>query len=68
LAPVKIGDKFGYMNRQGELQIPAIFKAGGYFRNGVAPCALDGKDVYINTTGKILWTEEAGAQAILRKR
>jgi hypothetical protein len=26
LAPVKIGDKFGYMNRQGELQIPAILK------------------------------------------
>lgn len=45
---------YGFINRKGEWAIPAQFtNASTYFSNGVAQVSLNGKNVFIDKSGKI---------------
>ncbi len=59
LAPVRTMDKkFGFINPEGEVTIPAEFESVGYFKNGLAWAkTFDKKVGYIDKTGK--WVIEA---------
>lgn len=43
LAPVKIGKRWGFIDRSGKTQIPFIFKEAKKFDEGLAPATKDGK-------------------------
>ena len=52
LACVKIGDKYGFINRAGEIVINPQFDYAGSFSEGVASVEIGGKYGYINPTGE----------------
>lgn len=54
LAPFRAADKkFGYINTQGKIVIPAQFESVGYFKGGLAWAkTMDKKVGYINTKGE----------------
>ena len=54
LYPVYISQKGGYINKTGEIKIPARFDYVGNFSEGVASVKKDGKNFIIDTTGKIV--------------
>jgi hypothetical protein len=51
LARVPIHDKFGFINRQGELVIPPRFDSAGPYSEGLACVKFDGAFGYINESG-----------------
>lgn len=51
LAAVKIEGKWGYINKKGELKIPAIFDGAGGFTEGVAPVKVKRYWGYLNKDG-----------------
>ena len=53
-AAVKMDDKWGFINLQGELVIPCIYEYVGDFWAGLAPVAIDEQFGYINTKGEIV--------------
>lgn len=54
LVPVKSGDKWGYMNKAGELAINPQFESAGSFFEGLASVKLNGKYGYIDNTGNFV--------------
>lgn len=52
LVCVKVGDKWGFANKQGEIVIEPQFSRPGKFHQGVYPASKDGKYGYINTKGE----------------
>ncbi|MCE5324185.1 WG repeat-containing protein [bacterium] len=58
LLPVKHGDKWGYINKSGQIVIKAVYDAAGMFAEGLAPVGKGKNDAmkygYINTSGKMI--------------
>jgi len=54
LAGVKIGDKWGFIDKSGILKIPASYKNIRNFNRGFAPVQINNKWGYINKQGKWL--------------
>ncbi len=54
LAGVKVGAKWGFINKQGKLQIPPKYENIRNFKQGFAPVRVNKKWGYINTQGKWL--------------
>ncbi len=48
LAAVKIGAKWGYIDKTGKIVIPTIFDSAGQFTGGRAKVVIDGKNYYID--------------------
>ena len=61
LAIVKLGDKYGYINKKGQIVIPIIYDYATSFYNGIAKVDIKENDVskskIINTKGEILVEE-----------
>lgn len=51
LAKVCINKKYGFINCEGELIIPAIYDDAGDFLDGLAYVSIDTNEYYINTAG-----------------
>ena len=49
-----LNDKYGFVNRRGEMVIPTQFDHAQRFKNGRAVVQLNGKKGLIDTTGKIV--------------
>jgi hypothetical protein len=47
--------KWGFVDRSGKYVIEPRFEEATQFVNGMAMVQLDGKETYIDTTGKIVW-------------
>ena len=54
LIPVRMGEKFGYINLNGEVVIPAQFDGGRLFINGLALVEINEKYGFINLLGDIV--------------
>lgn len=54
LAAVKIGGKWGYVNRDGDMKIDPQFEDARSFSNGLAAVKIDGKWGYIDLTGELV--------------
>ncbi len=54
LAPVKVGERWGYINRTGKVVIPPRFRLAGPFAEGLAAIEVDGKYGYIDRTRKMV--------------
>ena len=50
----RIGDKYGYIDHQGNLKIEPRFTMTDEFSEGLAYVQIDGKYVFIDTTGKLV--------------
>lgn len=48
LAAVKIGEKWGYIDKSGKIVIPTIFDSAGQFTGGRAKIVIDGKNYFID--------------------
>lgn len=68
VAPVREGDRWGYINAKGNWAIAPTydnFEAYSHpgdarvFENGIARVTLDGKAVYIDKTGEVVWPRES---------
>jgi tetratricopeptide (TPR) repeat protein len=61
MAIVKLGDKYGYINKKGQIVIPIIYDDATSFYNGIAKVNIKDNDVskskIINTKGEILVEE-----------
>jgi len=55
LAAVKVGGRFGYIDKTGRVVIPLQFDSAGEFSDGVAEVEVGGEFGYINTSGKYVW-------------
>lgn len=53
LASVKVGGRWGYMDRMGQLIIPPQFEEAGWFSGGAAAVKRDGRWGYIDRTGRL---------------
>lgn len=56
-AIVKIDGKYGYVDRTGQLVIPARYGKPHKFTGGAAQVHLDGKHLWIDRDGRVLWAE-----------
>ena len=55
LAPVRVGAKWGYVNKEGQFAIQLQFKGAKMFSDGLAPVTYDGlKWGYLNKAGKLV--------------
>ncbi len=52
LCPMFDGQKWGYINKAGEFQIPAQYWAANYFSEGLAAVAVNGGVRFINSKGE----------------
>ena len=52
--PFKKGSKFGFMNREGQTVLPAVYDEVGFFREGLSIVAFEGKFGVINKLGEVL--------------
>ena len=52
LAPVMLGGKYGYIDKDGTCSIPYKFETAGIFNEGLALVSLNGRFGYIDRTGK----------------
>jgi hypothetical protein len=57
LAPVKLGAKWGYIDRDANVRIPARYDMAGPFMTHRAHVTIDGKDVLIDRSGNIIATD-----------
>ncbi|RPJ95592.1 WG repeat-containing protein [Rummeliibacillus sp. TYF005] len=64
LIAVKINGKWGYMNTQGKLVIPATFQEAHNFSEGLASVKSNEKWGYIDTTGKFVIKAEYEGVAV----
>jgi hypothetical protein len=55
MAPVAIGNRFGYIDKSGNMVINPQFDRAGDFENGLAPVWLGDRQGYINRSGKYVW-------------
>ena len=51
LIPVRINNKFGYINRQGLVKFPIIYDSVSVFENGKARVKINGVDLTIDKNG-----------------
>ena len=58
LLPVKIGDKYGYIDEKGEVSVKAEFEFAQQFSDGLAAVKIEGKKGFIDKTGKIVISAE----------
>lgn len=54
VAPVMLGGKYGYINRDGSCVIPYKYENAGVFSEGLARVSLNNKYGFINKTGNIV--------------
>ena len=54
LAPIKKGEKYGYINKEGKIVIPIIYDYASKFFNKIASVQKDGKNYAINIYGEEL--------------
>ena len=54
LAKVKVGSKWGFVNKTGAMQIEAIFDEVDSFDGGVARVRIGQNVVFVNETGKFV--------------
>ncbi|MHB1000842.1 MAG: WG repeat-containing protein [Armatimonadota bacterium] len=54
LAAVKVGGKWGYIDKNNKMVIPAVFDVATRFSGGVAAVLQNGKCKYINKQGKVI--------------
>jgi len=54
LAPVFIGDKYGFINKCGEVVIPPLFEVARPFSEGLAVVEMAGRYGFIDKTGKLV--------------
>jgi hypothetical protein len=52
LTPVKLNNKWGFIDKTGKEVIPIKYDNAGYFSEGLAPVKLNGKCGFIDKTGK----------------
>lgn len=52
LAPVMLGGKYGYIDKEGSCAIPYRFESAGVFSEGLARVSMNGRYGYIDRTGK----------------
>ena len=52
--PQQLGDKWGYVDANGQLLIPAQFQAAAQFSNGLAAVKLKGQYGYIDASGTLV--------------
>jgi hypothetical protein len=59
MAWVKVGDKCGYINRRGNMVIQPRFELTGVdnYYDGLALVTHEGKQQYIDKTGRVVWRE-----------
>ena len=57
LHPVQRGGLWGYINEQAEMVIPSVWDAASGFRDGLALVEKDGKLMYIDHSGIVVWEE-----------
>ena len=55
LHPVEVDEKYGYINRCGDMVIERQFSRASSFKNGIAEVTKSGKTGYINTNGDFMW-------------
>jgi hypothetical protein len=60
LVAVKLGEKWGYMNTQGKLIIPAKYEKVTEFNSGYATAVVDGKQIVLDTKGTEVPIEGTG--------
>jgi hypothetical protein len=53
LAAVKVGEKWGYIDKEGKTVISPQFERVLWFSGGLAPVAIGGREGYVDTSGKI---------------
>lgn len=53
LVPVRMGEKFGYVNLKGEVVIPAQFDGATWFHDGLASVECEDKRGFINKQGEL---------------
>ena len=58
LAPVRVKEKWGYINESGEIAITEQFDQAFSFSEGLAPVFVRGKWIYINRDGKTKFETE----------
>jgi len=46
--------KWGYINTQGEIVIPLSYDRAASFENGMAYAQMDGENLLIDSTGKVI--------------
>ncbi|MGH7823627.1 MAG: WG repeat-containing protein [Candidatus Binatia bacterium] len=54
LAEVKLGNKWGYIDKTGKYVIDLQFDYAGAFREGLAVVLVDGKEGYIDRAGRFV--------------
>ncbi len=64
LVPIKQGDKWGYLNTEGKVAIPAKYESVTDFNGGYAPVKRDGKYFIINTSGEESEVDGAGVSDV----
>ncbi|TZF84076.1 WG repeat-containing protein [Pedobacter sp. BS3] len=52
IVPVRNGQKWGFIDKTGKVVIPMRYDELGYFLDGKARAKLNGKELYIDKTGK----------------
>ena len=61
-AVVRLGDKWGHVNKSGKVTTPIIYTYVGYFHEGHAWVRLDDKEGDVNKLGKVTWNKAATPQ------
>jgi hypothetical protein len=56
--PASPNDVWGFINKKGTLVIPARYDRVDRFRYGICHVWLSGKDLWIDTSGRIIWRNE----------
>jgi hypothetical protein len=54
LIPYRKGDKWGYIDKQGEIVIPIQYDDAGFFSEGLARVRVNGKYGFIDTKGNMV--------------
>jgi hypothetical protein len=61
LFPVNVAERYGYINRQGQIVIAPQFETVWDFSGGLAQAAMNrggsGERLYIDKTGRLVWHE-----------
>ena len=59
LAPVQVGDRWGYIDKNGKVAISPQFNDARGFSSGLAPVGIGTNWGYIDKSGKFVWNPSA---------